>query len=136
MATLLLNPLASAAASLLDVSQPPLPTYTRTVTSGETDWDVPAAVQEHQFALTHKKTGMPWLTVTMRSRATSAEDTPTFYQGGEVAGTVQMELEREELMDDVTIAVSTRNSHVALCFYRCFIGYLYVEYHSSLLVVF
>ena len=104
MATLLLNPLASAAVSQLDLSQA-LPTYTRSTVSNAV-WDVPAPEQEHRFHLNVKKTNVPWLTLTVRSRAASEDDVPTFYQGGEVGGSVRLELAKEELLDDVTVAVS------------------------------
>ncbi|KAH9945423.1 uncharacterized protein BXZ73DRAFT_38262 [Epithele typhae] len=107
MTTLFLPPpslLPSAAASQLDVSNA-LPTYTRTT---ENDWDVPDPTQEHQFFLTLKKTGVRWLTLSLQSRATSADNTPVFYQTGEIKGTVTMELDKEELMDDVTLSLYGR----------------------------
>ena len=95
-------PLGSAAASRVDVSQA-LPQYSRT-TSG--DWDLPAAQQEHIFSLKGKKTGARWLTLTVTSRASSDADLPVFFQSGNVTGTLRLELNKEEIIDEVTIAVS------------------------------
>ena len=107
MSTLLFTSLPSAAGSTLELGLA-LPTYTRTTTT-DTEWDVPAAEQEHYSHLTRKKTGMPWLSLSVRSRATSEGETPMFYQGGEVAGAVKMVLEKEELMDDVVLSVSVQD---------------------------
>ena len=117
MTALLLNPLASAAASTLDVSQP-LPTYSRTRPT-DNEWDVPEVEQDHHFHLTHKKTGTPWLTLTIRSRAASEAEPPTFYQGAEIAGSVKMELDREEFMDDIFIAVSSPHRVMQPCSALC-----------------
>ena len=86
-------------------SQATLPSYSRRVS---TVWDVPPAEQVHCFYLTAKKTGTRWLTLALTSRAASAVDTPTFYQGGDVAGNVKLDLEKEEMVDEITIAVSNR----------------------------
>ncbi|KAI0714275.1 hypothetical protein C8T65DRAFT_573497 [Cerioporus squamosus] len=77
-----------------------LPTYTRT-TSGE--WDIPPAEQQHSFHLETKKAGAPWLTLIVTSRAASDADQPTFYQGGNVTGSVKLTLEKQEVMDQITI---------------------------------
>ncbi|TBU33570.1 hypothetical protein BD311DRAFT_774613 [Dichomitus squalens] len=94
-------PLGFAAASQLDVSQA-LPGYTRTV---GLEWDVPAADRHHKFHLT-KKTGERWLTLSLTSRAATVADTPTFFQGGDVSGSLQLQLDNEELVDGITVAVS------------------------------
>ncbi|PIL35629.1 hypothetical protein GSI_02357 [Ganoderma sinense ZZ0214-1] len=91
-------PLGSVAASQLDVSQT-LPDYARTVSS---EWDVPAADQLHHFHLA-RKTGERWLTLTMTSRAATAEATPLFFQGGNVTGSLKLHLEKEELVDEISI---------------------------------
>ena len=94
-------PFPSAAVSQLDVSQA-LPTYSR---STNAEWDVPAAERQHTFSLV-KKNGQRWLSLDVTSRATSDTQPPTFYQGGHVVGTVRLELDKEELVDEITIAVS------------------------------
>ncbi|KAJ8495957.1 hypothetical protein ONZ51_g1381 [Trametes cubensis] len=88
-------------------SQATLPSYSRRVS---TVWDVPPAEQVHCFYLTAKKTGTRWLTLALTSRAASAVDTPTFYQGGDVAGNVKLDLEKEEMVDEITIALYGRLS--------------------------
>ena len=90
------------AASQPDVFQS-LPGYTRTVNP---EWEVPAADQRHTFNLTAKKTGERWLTLSVTSRAASAAGTPTFYQGGDVSGSLELHLDKEELVDGITITVS------------------------------
>ncbi|KAH9850287.1 hypothetical protein C2E23DRAFT_735463 [Lenzites betulinus] len=100
-------PLGSAAASQVDISRPPLPGYSRTTTAV---WDVPPAEQEHHFHLTDKKTGAQWLTLTVLSRAESADGPPVFYQGGNIAGSVALELEKEVLIDEVTLTLYGRLS--------------------------
>ena len=94
-------PFPSAAVSQLDVSQA-LPTYSR---STNAEWDVPAAERQHTFSLV-KKNGQRWLSLDVTSRATSDTQAPTFYQGGHVVGTVRLELDKEELVDEITVAVS------------------------------
>ncbi|KAI1797174.1 hypothetical protein LXA43DRAFT_877820 [Ganoderma leucocontextum] len=91
-------PLGSVAASQLDISQP-LPDYARTVSA---EWDVPAADRLHRFHLT-RKTGEQWLTLTMTSRATTADAAPTFFQGGNVTGSLKLQMEKEELVDEISI---------------------------------
>ncbi len=93
----------SAATSQLDIHQPALPGYSRTTA---TVWDVPPAEQEHNFHLTDKKTGAQWLTMTVMSRASSASEQPTFYQGANIAGSLKLDLDKEVLVDEVTLAVS------------------------------
>lgn len=106
---------SSAAASQLDVDQSALPGYSRTTM---TVWDVPPAEQAHQYHLTDKKTGAQWLTMTVMSRASSANEQPTFYQGANIAGSLKLDLEKEVLVDEVTLAVSAstkeRSLHSAL----------------------
>ncbi|RPD60021.1 hypothetical protein L226DRAFT_486562 [Lentinus tigrinus ALCF2SS1-7] len=92
-------PSESSSDSQLDDSQD-LPTYTRTTTA---EWDIPRAEQQHGFHLESRKTGVQWLTLKVVSRAASAADQPTFYQGGNVTGTVQLTLEKPEAMDQITI---------------------------------
>lgn len=92
----------SATASQLDVSQA-LPSYTPTAS---TEWDVPAAKQQHAFSLVNKKSGTQWLSLTVTSRAASNTDPPTFFQGGDVSGTCRLNLDTEEVVDDITITVS------------------------------
>ncbi|KAI0749321.1 hypothetical protein C8Q80DRAFT_1218531 [Daedaleopsis nitida] len=82
-----------------------LPRYTRT---SNTEWDIPPAEQEHVFSLHAKKTGARWLTLTVTSRAASKADTPTFYQGGNITGNLRLELDREESMDEISIALYGR----------------------------
>ncbi|KAI0833421.1 hypothetical protein BC628DRAFT_1414218 [Trametes gibbosa] len=100
-------PLGSAVASQSDVSRSALPGYSRTST---TVWDVAPAEQEHHFYLTDKKTGAKWLTLTVLSRAKSADDAPVFYQGGNIAGSVALELPKEVLVDEVTLTLYGRIS--------------------------
>ncbi|KAM5535990.1 hypothetical protein V8D89_010430, partial [Ganoderma adspersum] len=90
--------LGSLAASQLDISQP-LPDYARTVSP---EWDVPAADRLHHFHLA-RKTGEQWLTLTMTSRAATADATPVFFQGGNITGSLKLHLEKEELVDDISI---------------------------------
>lgn len=94
---------SSAAASQLDLDQSALPGYSRTTM---TVWDVPPAEQEHQYHLTDKKTGAQWFTMSVMSRASSASEQPTFYQGANIAGSLKLDLEKEVLVDEVTLAVS------------------------------
>ncbi|EIW57486.1 uncharacterized protein TRAVEDRAFT_29565 [Trametes versicolor FP-101664 SS1] len=98
---------SSAAASQLDIDQSALPGYSRTTM---TVWDVPPAEQEHQYHLTDKKTGAQWLTMTVMSRASSASEQPTFYQGANIAGSLKLDLEKEVLVDEVTLALYGRLS--------------------------
>lgn len=102
---------SSAAASQLDIDQSALPGYSRTTM---TVWDVPPAEQEHQYHLTDKKTGAQWLTMTVMSRASSASEQPTFYQGANIAGSLKLDLEKEVLVDEVTLAVSAPTSECGL----------------------
>ncbi|OJT03374.1 hypothetical protein TRAPUB_6043 [Trametes pubescens] len=97
----------SAATSQLDIHQPALPGYSRTTA---TVWDVPPAEQEHNFHLTDKKTGAQWLTMTVMSRASSASEQPTFYQGANIAGSLKLDLDKEVLVDEVTLALYGRLS--------------------------
>ncbi|KAI0671684.1 hypothetical protein C8Q78DRAFT_791238 [Trametes maxima] len=76
----------------------------------EAVWDVPPAEQEHQYHLTTKKTGARWLALTLKSRATSPEDAPTFYQGANIVGAMIMELDKEEPIDEVTLSLYGRLS--------------------------
>ncbi|KAI0359923.1 hypothetical protein OH77DRAFT_1419286 [Trametes cingulata] len=91
-----------AFASQLDVSEPALPGYTRTTTAV---WDVPPPEQEHFFYLTAKKTGKRWLTLSVLSRAASATDPPTFYQGARVTGNLRLDLDKEELVDEISLSL-------------------------------
>lgn len=91
-------PLGSVAAYQLDISQP-LPDYARTVSP---EWNVPAADQLHHFHLS-RKTGEQWLTLTMTSRAATTDATPMFFQGGNVTGSLKLNLEKEELVDEISI---------------------------------
>ncbi|KAL7279161.1 hypothetical protein ACG7TL_007001 [Trametes sanguinea] len=84
-----------------------LPVYTR---SSSTEWDVPPAEQTHRFSLTSKKSQSPWLNVTVMSRAKSATDQPTFYQNAPIVGSVELNLDKETLVDEVSIALYGRLS--------------------------
>lgn len=102
-------PLGSVAACQLDISQP-LPDYARTVSA---QWDIPAADRLHHFHLT-RKMGEQWLTLTVTSRAATADTTPTVFQGGNIAGSLKLYLEKEELVDEISIDVSVVTPHVWL----------------------
>lgn len=102
-------PLGSLAASQLDISQP-LPDYARTISP---QWDIPAADRLHHFHL-DRKTGEHWLTLTMTSRAATADAPPLFFQGGNISGSLKLHLEKEELVDDISIDVSVVMMHVWL----------------------
>lgn len=97
-------------ASELDLPQS-LPVYSP---SRET-WDVPEIQAEHVFTIEHKKTGVPWLTLATKSRATSNNEQPVFYQGDDVAGSVRLDLTKEEYMDDITIAVRLHSLNRMRC---------------------
>ncbi|TFK94068.1 hypothetical protein K466DRAFT_477317 [Polyporus arcularius HHB13444] len=92
-------PSDSSSDSHLDVAQD-LPTYTRTI---NTEWDIPPAEQQHNFHLETKKTGARWLTLVVTSRAASDDEQPTFYPGGNVTGSVRLTLEKQEVMDQISI---------------------------------
>lgn len=111
----------SAATSQLVIDQSALPGYSRTTM---TVWDVPPAEQEHHYHLTDKKTGAQWLTMTVMSRATSANEQPTFYQGANISGSLKLDLEKELLVDEVTLAVSASTRE------RCLPG---ARYGSSIM---
>ncbi|KAI0649180.1 hypothetical protein C8Q79DRAFT_496480 [Trametes meyenii] len=89
------------------VDLPRLPVYSQAT---ETLWDVPPTVQEHRYHLTAKKTGAQWLVLTMKSRATSPTEAPTFYQGANIAGNLSMQLDKEESIDEVTLSLYGRLS--------------------------
>lgn len=95
-------PSGSSSDSQHDASQD-LPTYTRT---NATEWDIPPADQRHSFHLESNRTGAQWLILQVVSRAASESDQPTFYQGGNVTGTLQLTLDKPEAMDRITIDVS------------------------------
>ncbi|KAI0787753.1 hypothetical protein C8Q74DRAFT_1253711 [Fomes fomentarius] len=97
-------PFLSVIASQLDISQA-LPGYTPTAS---TEWDVPAAEQQHAFSLVNKKSGTRWLSLTVTSRAASNTDPPTFFQGGDVSGACRLDLDTEEVVDDITITLYGR----------------------------
>ncbi|KAI0327814.1 hypothetical protein GY45DRAFT_1327117 [Cubamyces sp. BRFM 1775] len=102
-----MRPVSQVNGTQANESQASLPSYSRRVA---TVWDVPPAEQVHCFYLTAKKTGIQWLTLSLTSRAASAVDTPTFYQGGDVTGSVKLDLEKEESVDEITIALYGRLS--------------------------
>ncbi len=95
-------PSDSSEDSHLDVAHD-LPTYTRTT---NTEWDIPPAEQQHNVHLETKKTGARWLTLVVTSRAASDDEQPTFYPGGNVTGSVRLTLEKQEVMDQISIDVS------------------------------
>lgn len=80
-----------------------LPSYSRNV---QTNWDVPPLQTNHIYHLT-KKRGFQWLTLALTSRARSSEDTPLFFQGGQIAATLQLDLEKEEIVESVSASVSS-----------------------------
>ncbi|KAJ3007784.1 hypothetical protein NUW54_g3408 [Trametes sanguinea] len=93
---------AVAAASAPPEANPPeLPAYARSIT---TEWDVPPAEQVHHFSLTSKKISSPQLSLTVMSRAKSATDRPTFYQCAPIIGSVELSLDKETLIDEVSVA--------------------------------
>ncbi|KAI0368609.1 hypothetical protein BV20DRAFT_968964 [Pilatotrama ljubarskyi] len=96
-----------AVAPQLDISQPALPRYSP---STATIWDVPPPDQEHSFCLTAKKTGERWLTLSVMSRAASAAEPPTFYQGASIAGSLKLELDKKEFIDEISLALYGRLS--------------------------
>ncbi|GBE88581.1 hypothetical protein SCP_1303980 [Sparassis crispa] len=79
-----------------------LPSYARTPS---TSWDVPPLNTQHSFHLT-KKDGEHWLSLTVVSRAATNVETPMFFQGGLVGGTLMLNLEKEDIIDSVHIALT------------------------------
>ncbi|KAI9057333.1 hypothetical protein FKP32DRAFT_1615457 [Trametes sanguinea] len=92
----------AAAAAPFEANPPELPAYARSIT---TEWDVPPAEQVHHFNLTSKKIGSPWLNLTVISRAKSATDRPTFHQSAPIIGSVELSLDKETLIDEVSVAL-------------------------------
>ena len=80
-----------------------LPSYSR---SGSASWDVPPLRTDHVYRL-QRKSGEQWLTLTLRSRAEDPDDTPIFFQGGVIAGSLQADFEKEESIESVSAFVST-----------------------------
>ncbi|KAI0635876.1 hypothetical protein C8Q77DRAFT_1155628 [Trametes polyzona] len=99
----------SGAASQVDVSQHALPGYSRT-NNIESVWDVPPAEQEHRFHLTDKKTQAQWLTFVILSRASTPTEPPTFYQGANITGSVKLSIDKEMLVDEITLTLYGRLS--------------------------
>lgn len=82
---------------------PELPSYSRNASAS---WDVPPVRTDHVYRLP-KKTGEQWLTLTLRSRARDSDDTPIFFQGGVIAGSLEADFEKEESIDSISAFVST-----------------------------
>ena len=59
----------------------------------------------HTFELKDGK-GRPWLTLSVSSRAPSPSCIPHFYEGDEVRGVVNINLEKEMQVKSVTVMVS------------------------------
>ena len=81
-----------------------LPEYSQS--SGADTWEVSALEHEHAFHLSHKKTMVPWLTLTLQSRATDDSRPPVFHQRDKISGSLELVLDKEEYIDNIVVAVS------------------------------
>ncbi|OBZ72078.1 hypothetical protein A0H81_08019 [Grifola frondosa] len=91
-------------AQIPDILDPELPSYSQNLS---TVWDIPPVQTEHSYYLT-KKARERWLSLTVRSRATNDEELPTFFQGGVIAGSLKLNLEKEDVLVSVYISVVGR----------------------------
>jgi len=82
------------------------PTYEHVQTQRAASGPIDERGQEHHHSLENEK-GKKWLSMFVKSRASSAESLPVFFEGDAIGGRVEVDLNKPEGSKGVSIVVST-----------------------------
>ncbi|OCH94663.1 hypothetical protein OBBRIDRAFT_789140 [Obba rivulosa] len=98
----------------MDLSSPPYSTTAGYANDGQASisgrggserMNVSRPTTEHSYCLTSRK-GVAWMTLKVVSHARSSSQLPSFFQGDDVAGVVELKLEDEESIKAVSVAIT------------------------------
>jgi hypothetical protein len=83
-----------------------LPAYTKRVRRPRRAVETPEpAKTDHTFHLLGSKTNKPWATLKVNSSARHGQHIPTFFEDEPIVGCVDLDLEKEDAIQTVTVTV-------------------------------